>query len=125
MFAEKNIPKGTKIIEYLGEIISKEEEARREKQNEKTNATYIFNYNSRFSIDGAIGGNESRLINHSCDPNCDATRSKNHVFYVSNRAILKDEELTVDYSFDADDPPEICHCGSHKCRGFINEVRHP
>ena len=104
IFAGQDIPVGTRIIEYTGELIDKKEEARREKQNEKIGITYIFDVNDRYSIDAAIGGNNSKYINHSCDPNCDAERFKNRVFLYSNKFIPKGNELTVDYAFDSKEP---------------------
>lgn len=122
VFASQDIPEGTRIIEYLGEKISKEEEVKREKENDKKGVTYIFDYNKKFSIDGAVEGSDAKYVNHSCDPNCDCIRRNGRVFYYSNRLIRKGEELTIDYAYDKNDPLEVCHCGSKKCRGYINET---
>ena len=34
--------------------------------------TFLFTVTPRIVVDGAINGNESIYINHSCDPNCEA-----------------------------------------------------
>jgi len=61
------------------------------------------------------------LINHSCDPNLQVEFNGKRVYYRSRRAIMRGEELTVDYRFDWDPGRNVkCACGSPKCRGFIN-----
>ena len=121
LFAVCDIPKGDVIIEYEGEHISVREACRREERNRLVGKTYILAYNEKFSIDGAIGGNESRYANHSCDPNCHGLRRAGRAWYIASKKIRCGEEITVDYSFDADDELVSCHCGSPACRGTINE----
>jgi len=52
-------------------------------------------------VDGSVGGNESRFINHSTKPNIGALRENDWgiVFY-SLDDIAKGEELTFNYGFD-------------------------
>ena len=33
--------------------------------------TFLFTIDAKTVIDAAVGGNDSRFINHSCDPNCE------------------------------------------------------
>jgi SET domain-containing protein len=119
-FATEDIPKGTQIIEYIGEKIDNEEADKREGINDEIGVTYIFCLDENSCIDGAVGGNESRFINHSCEPNCDYAVENGRIFYYANRDIKKEEELTIDYDYDADSKKEICLCKSKNCRGFIN-----
>src|SRR3989338_6589225 len=63
-------------------------------------------------IDGAVGGNISCWINHSCAPNCEV-----YVEPITYRAmifaleqILAGEELTFRYSEDPEDLPFDCQC---------------
>lgn len=121
-FATEDIPKGTMIVEYVGEKISNEEADKREETNDERGVTYIFCLDENSCIDGAVGGNESRFINHSCEPNCNYLVENGRIFYYSNRDIKKGEELTIDYDYDADSKKEICLCKSEKCRGFINSL---
>ena len=66
----KSIKAGTKIIYYKGKIITKKETEKNPKyDNDK--AIYLFNLNSRYDLDGDFKYNTARLINHSCDPNCE------------------------------------------------------
>ena len=70
LYASKDIKEGIKIINYIGKIISKKEtEANTKFDNEKD--IYLFNLNSRYDLDGDFKFNTARLINHSCDPNCE------------------------------------------------------
>jgi len=73
-----------------------------------------------WDIDGNVPWNTARLINHSCDPNCEAWIIGRRVYIYSLREIKKGEELTFDYGFDIEcyeDHP--CRCGSSNCIGFI------
>ena len=70
LYANQNIKKGTKIIEYKGKIISvKQSETNPKFDNEK--AIYLFNINKKYDLDGDFKFNTARLINHSCEPNCE------------------------------------------------------
>ena len=70
LYAARNIKKDEKIIYYTGKIITKREtEINPKYDNDK--AIYLFNLNSRYDLDGDFKYNTARLINHSCDPNCE------------------------------------------------------
>lgn len=122
LFASQDIEPGTGIIEYTGEIVNTMEAERREKNNEIAGVTYIFYYDENFSIDGAVGGNESIYTNHSCEPNAVVKRQSGQIFLYSLRKIEKGEEIFFDYSFDKDDEKVVCNCGSKNCRGYINVI---
>lgn len=126
LFAKRFIPKGTEIIEYIGEMVDKEESDRRAWARvalaKKTGdaAVYIFTLNDEFDIDGDVPENSARLINHSCKPNCDAYIDDDRIWITAGRDIEKDEELYYNYGFDLDcweDHP--CYCGSKNCVGYI------
>lgn len=117
VFACKRIPRGRRIIEYVGEKISKTEADRRSRVG---HAVYIFDLNSRVDIDGAIGGNGAHLINHGCEPNARSEWDENHVYIVAKRTIQPGEEITYNYGFDEDNYERYpCRCGSSKCRGYM------
>ena len=64
LYANSNISKGTKIIEYKGKIISvKKSEMDPKFDNGK--AIYLFNINKKYDLDGDFKFNTARLINHS------------------------------------------------------------
>ena len=65
LYANRDIKKGTKIIEYKGKIISvKQSETAPKFDNGR--AIYLFNLNKRYDLDGDFKFNTARLINHSC-----------------------------------------------------------
>lgn len=131
IFARRDIPPDTRIIEYVGERITKAESQRRAEKllakSQKTGgaAVYIFELNKRSDIDGAVSWNPARLINHSCSPNCEAYIMRGHVWIHSLRKIEKGEELTYNYGFDLEHWSEHpCLCGSDNCVGFIADKKH-
>lgn len=123
VFAEQQIPGRVTVIEYTGERISYPEARRRFRRIMKEHGgrfNYLARLNSRWVIDGAVGGNGAELINHSCAPNVKGRRARGRLWFVSLRRIRKGEELLLDYRFPKKGPPTPCHCGSAACRGTIN-----
>ena len=120
LYAATNIKKNTKIIEYKGKIITvKETETNPKFDNDK--AIYLFNLNKKYDLDGDFKYNTARLINHSCDPNCEVDGVGLKLWIYATKDIKKNEELTYDYgfSFDKDYRDFPCRCGAKKCVGFI------
>ena len=120
LYAATNIKKDTKIIEYKGKIITvKETETNPKFDNDK--AIYLFNLNKKYDLDGDFKYNTARLINHSCDPNCEVDGVGLKLWIYALKDIKKNEELTYDYgfSFDKDYKDFPCKCGTKKCVGFI------
>ncbi len=120
LYATDNIKKGTKIIQYKGKIITvKESESNPKYDNDK--AIYLFNINKKFDLDGDFKFNTARLINHSCDPNCEVDGVGYKLWIYAIKDIKKNEELTYDYgfSFDKDYKQFPCRCGSQSCIGYI------
>ena len=129
IYASQNIKKGEKIIEYIGEKISRKEGDRRSEirikkylDSKKMGSVYIFQLNNRQDIDGSPLYNKARYINHSCNPNCEVEIEKGRIWISSIRGIKKGEELSYDYgySFDKNDYKDHpCKCGSKYCIGYI------
>ena len=120
LFASKNIKKGTKIIYYTGKIITKKQTENNPKfDNDK--AIYLFNLNNRYDLDGDFVYNTARLINHSCNPNCEVEGKGLKLWISSIKDINKNEELTYDYGFSFDENYKDfpCKCGSKNCCGYI------
>ncbi|OII71257.1 uncharacterized protein cubi_01732 [Cryptosporidium ubiquitum] len=149
------IPKDTFIIEYVGEVLKKENYLKRVEKYKKRelesrkkslmmdfykdncdyNEDIILSKDTRerhwycmeigndYIIDSTNKGNLSRLINHSCDPNCIAQKwlvgNECRVGIFSQREIKPNEELTYDYSFTAFDIGFKCKCNSPCCKGRI------
>jgi SET domain-containing protein len=130
-FARKDIPKGTRIIEYVGEKITNAEADRRYDDDAmKDHHTFLFILNKRECLDATYEGNESRFINHSCDPNCEAIIPRGRIWIEAIKPIPAGTELLYDYAYD-DDPEYTekdllfyaCLCGSPKCRGTIVDTK--
>jgi len=119
VYATHPIKKGERIVEYVGQKIPTAEGTRREKLT--PGHTFIFILNDEWDIDGNVGGNDSKFINHSCNPNAEIEYDNDRIWIVAAKDIAAGEELTYDYAFDVDEPPAKCVCGSTNCRGYINE----
>ena len=120
LYANADIKDGTKIIEYKGKIVTKKEVEENSKfDNDK--AIYLFNLNTRYDLDGDFKYNTARLINHSCDPNCEVAGVGLKVWVYAIRNIKKGEELSYDYGFGYDEfyKDFPCRCGSKNCVGYI------
>lgn len=130
-FARRQIPRGTRVIEYAGEKISNAEADRRyDDESMKRHHTFLFILNSRTCVDAAFEGNEARFLNHSCAPNCEAVIERGHIWIEALADIPADTELVYDYQYE-DDPEYTeqdltfyaCHCGAPNCRGTIVKTR--
>lgn len=126
VYARCAILSGARVIEYVGERITKAEAQRREEQRiarQKRGGdgcVYIFDLNKRYDLDGRVPRNVARFINHSCDGNCESETIRGCVWIKARRDIAEGEELTFDYGFPFREwLRHPCRCGSPKCVGFI------
>ncbi len=126
LFAAAKIKEGADIIQYVGEKISKKESSRRALEWEENarvkgeGLVYIFELDDDWDIDGQVGENPARYINHSCDGNCEAVNCEGEIWISALRDIDPGEELLYDYGYDMEhflDHP--CRCGSKNCIGYI------
>ncbi|HUI39126.1 MAG TPA: SET domain-containing protein-lysine N-methyltransferase [Candidatus Nitrosotalea sp.] len=123
LFADEEIPRWQKVIEYTGERITNPEALRRFRillDSGRTNRFYFFDLNKRWVLDGSRMGSGAELINHCCEPNLSTRIVRGHILYFSRRRIQRGEELTVDYHFSRRTVRIPCKCGAAKCRGTIN-----
>ena len=114
VYAGQPIGKGTRIVEYKGQLVSQAEASRREKRYLPRRRIWLFTVNTRWARDAAFGGNVARYINHACRPNCHTDVTGRHIWVVASRDIRQGEELTYDYHTDgAAGIPCRCHprCG--------------
>ena len=74
LFAGEDIEWGRRLIEYQGQPVSKKEVKRRQKFYDSIGFTCLMQFGDGQGIDGILGGNESRFINHSPRPNVGALR---------------------------------------------------
>ena len=126
IFAKRDIPNESQVLEYLGEHIDKEESERRAwAQIDLAKETgcagvYIFTLDEEWDIDGNFPWNEARLVNHSCDPNCETWVEEDQILFYAKKDIKEGEELSINYGFSHEtyeDHP--CRCGSDRCVGYI------
>ncbi len=125
VFAKRPIRKGTRIVEYTGKIVSREEadEIGTSTVGGHTH-TMLFTIDDDRVIDGNVGG-DAKYINHSCGPNSEAVQYDDDRIYIEAlRSIPKGQEITYDYHLEV--PGKItekvkkeyeCFCGSPNCRG--------
>jgi uncharacterized protein len=115
-FAKTAIGKGTRVVEYLGERITKSESLRRCERNNE----FIFSLDEEHDLDGNVAWNPARFLNHSCAPNCEAELQDGHIWIVATREIAAGEEVTFNYGYDLVDYREYpCRCGVPGCVGYI------
>lgn len=115
-FARVDIAPETRVVEYVGEKITKQESlARCERNNE-----YIFALDEEHDLDGNVDWNPARFLNHSCAPNCEARLEGGRIWIVTIRSVRAGEELTFNYGYDLTDYREHpCDCGASECVGYV------
>ncbi len=127
-FATRDIAEGEAIIEYTGALITHAAaDAQCDDETMRRHHTFLFAVDDRYVIDGRQGGNDSRFINHSCEPNCESVIVKRRVFIHAMRDIAAGEELLYDYWYMTDEDYALddlrriypCRCGAPSCRGTL------
>jgi uncharacterized protein len=106
LFALRPYKKGERIIEYVGRTLSKAEEY-------SSRSKYLFEVNSRKTIDGTARENIARYINHSCTPNCEPEIERGRIFIDAIKNIKKGDEFSYDYGeeyFNEHIRPYGCRC---------------
>ncbi|MES2564959.1 MAG: SET domain-containing protein-lysine N-methyltransferase [Pseudomonadota bacterium] len=127
VFALADIPKGERLMEYVGERISHPEADRRYAvEHEHSPHTMLFAVDDKTVIDATRWGNSSRFINHSCSPNCEADEENGRIFISTLRKVAAGTELTYDYNLVLEErhTPAVkrahaCFCGARGCRGTL------
>jgi SET domain-containing protein len=116
VFARRDIPADTRVLEYIGERLTKAESLRRRKLGN----FFVFIVTDQFDIDGAVDWNPARFINHSCAPNCDARMEDERIWIIARRDMRAGEELSFNYGYDLQDYEEhVCRCGAKECLGYM------
>lgn len=127
VYALVSIPKGDVVIEYKGEVISWDEALRRHPHDPSDpDHTFYFHVDEARTIDGKVGGNMARWINHGCQPNCEADDVGGRIFIKALRTLKPGEELFYDYGLVIDERYTAklkkqfeCRCGKPQCRGTM------
>ena len=133
VFAVAAIKKGERVIEYKGKRRTHAEVDADDAGDVETGHTFLFTLNDDYVIDANYKGNDARWINHSCDPNCEATwledggkKRKDKIFIEATRDIAEGEELTYNYGIVLAEAHTAklkklwaCRCGSPHCTGTM------
>ena len=134
VFAARDIAAEEEIVEYAGRRIT-QAQADAEYPDDDGH-TFLYVLNDQNLIDAGVDGNDSRWINHSCDPNCevwliesdDGNPVNDRLVIQAMRPISAGEELTYDYGIPAGEPITAavralwaCHCGAPNCKGVMLE----
>jgi uncharacterized protein len=108
--------KGTRVLEYTGPRLKKEETDGLYAENE---VTYLFTMDDPNVVIDGFG--MAAFVNHSCDPNCESDQIRDRIWIVALRDIEAGEELTYDYCLWDGEPGDEapCYCGAKNCRGTM------
>ncbi|KAN0034617.1 hypothetical protein ACTFIV_001147 [Dictyostelium citrinum] len=126
LIANEDIEEKQFIMEYCGEVISKQTCLRRMKEAENEKFFYFLTLDAKECLDASKRGNLARFMNHSCDPNCETQKwtvggeVKIGIFAI--KPIPKGTELTFDYNYERfGAQKQECYCGSVNCRGYLGQ----
>ncbi len=113
LFACEDIKKGELIIEYIGEILNKEQ------ADKKATSQYLFEVTRNRTIDGTPRWNIARYCNHACEEaaNAESEIKKGRVFIRAIRNIKEGDEIVYDYGEEfvkEHIAPYGCRCAAKK-----------
>ena len=106
LFARVPIKKGRFIIRYSGRKLPTE-------TVDDLDNRYLFEINTRWTIDGSSRSNRARYINHSCRPNAEVYFVKHAIKIRAIKNIEAGDEITYNYGrnyFDAFIKAVGCKC---------------
>ena len=108
LFARVPIKKGRFIIRYIGRKI-------RTETADELDTRYLFEINTRWTIDGSSRRTRARYINHSCRPNAEVYFVKHVIKIRAIKNIKPGDEITYHYGrnyFDAFIKAVGCKCAA-------------
>ena len=76
---------------------------------------YMFEINSRWSIDGSSRGNLARYINHACRPDAEFELMRGKLILYARKVLASGDQITCDYGYDYFDlfiAPICCRCAT-------------
>jgi SET domain-containing protein len=93
LFATKLIRRGSFIVRYTGRKLPN-------RIADELDTKYLFEINSRWTIDGSPRRNIARYINHSCKPNAETDIKKHKIYINAIKTIHPGDEITYNYGRD-------------------------
>jgi SET domain-containing protein len=113
LFATRPIKKRSRIAEYKGPLLTTKQALKAETRGNR----YLYELNSRWTIDGSPRSNIARYFNHSCNPNSETYNVKHRVFVRAMRNIKPGEEIVYDYGRDyLKNVIGLSNCKCSRCR---------
>ena len=134
MRALEYIPRGSFVVEYIGEVITTDEAERRGVEYDKSGFSTLFDLDAagdaecEYTIDATYRCGVARFLNHSCEPNLRQTSvwvdtlslALPRIAFFATRDIQPLEELTFDYKYEENAAATMrCHCGAPSCREWL------
>ena len=118
-FATRDLPPEAFLGLYEGRRYTKAEIATKVWNDQ---LTYLFTLSNHETIDGAKGGNATRHLNHSCEPNCEAVEEYDEggelvLKFQTLTAVDAGDELFIDYSTTARRPPSTPAIAARRIAG--------
>ncbi len=114
-YTTRAVRKGSRICEYTGPRMAKEEADERYADR---HVTYLFGYGEEDMVIDGFG--TAMFMNHCCEPNCETEEEEGRIFVVALRDIAAGEELVYEYNlWDSDEASQDCFCGTPSCRGTM------
>jgi uncharacterized protein len=120
LFATEPIKKRTFIVEYKGRRLTTEQADKLEARGNR----FLYEINSRWTIDGTSRKNLGRYANHSCRPNAESHQMNGKIVLRAIKTIHPGDEITYNYGRDYYlnvITPRGCKCV--KCREKRREER--
>ena len=113
LFATRLIKKRSRIVEYKGPLLPAKQAEKAERRGNK----YLYEINSRWTIDGTPRRNIARYANHSCNPNAECYDVGHRAFIRALRNIKPGEEIVYHYGMDyLRNVIGISNCRCSRCR---------
>ncbi|MEM5460840.1 SET domain-containing protein-lysine N-methyltransferase [Paraburkholderia phytofirmans] len=127
VFALTPLGPGELICEYKGAPVPWDTAMNRPPRDvSQPDHTFFFDLGDGYVIDGSVGGNSARWINHSCAPNCEPELDGRRIFIRALRRITVGEELSIDYALVGEEKSYRalreryrCSCTARNCRGTM------
>lgn len=124
VFATAPLRAGEHLMDYRGEVIDWDEANERYASSGAEHGhTFYFDLGDGRVIDGGVGGNSARWINHGCAPNVHAVVDGTRVELLALRDIAAGDELLLDYRLELDETADederswyACRCSAADCR---------
>ena len=119
LFTRVPIRKGQFIVRYTGRKIPTD-------ITDDLDNRYMFEINSRWTIDGANRRNVARYINHSCRPNSEVYFVKHAIKIRAIKNIKPGAELSYNYGRDYVDifiKPKGCKCRACEAKAMVVRSR--